>query len=182
MKQRQFSRDPLTLISQKRTRTRLVRKAVRLASSREETWGWRLHFDFRSARKWLQLQCVTVLRGRKGGSLRPQGPSPCVPRLPQWVMCGGWVQRTMLQHYLSKQTLCWRDCRPLDCQNRIGLPLRRRVSLSSGFEGWEVVSPVPPFTAGSNPRSLRPRVRLAWSLQSGRIGRLCARVRPHEGG
>jgi hypothetical protein len=77
-KQREFSRDPLTLISKTRTHSCLVGRAVRLRLSREESWGMALHFDFRSARKWLQLQCVLVSRWRKGGGSRPEGLSPCV--------------------------------------------------------------------------------------------------------
>jgi hypothetical protein len=31
------------------------------------------------------------------------------------VMGGGSAQRTLLQHYIRKPTLCRRDCRPLEC-------------------------------------------------------------------
>jgi len=42
------------------------------------SWGIAVTLRLRIGAKWLQLQCVMVLRGRKGGSLRPQGLSPCV--------------------------------------------------------------------------------------------------------
>src|SRR6202048_5527403 len=42
------------------------------------SWGIAVTRRLRIGAKWLQLQCVMVLRGRKGGSLRPQGLSPCV--------------------------------------------------------------------------------------------------------
>src|SRR6202022_1420699 len=42
------------------------------------SWGIAVTLRLRIGAKWLQLQCVMVLRGRKVGVLRPPGPSPCL--------------------------------------------------------------------------------------------------------
>src|SRR5258705_9082180 len=70
------------------------------------SWGIAVTLRLRIGAKWLQLQCVMVLRGRKGGSLRPQGLSPCVAltsAMGQTASCEPGLQATARQERIESR-------------------------------------------------------------------------------
>src|ERR1700738_1668591 len=69
------------------------------------SWGIAVTLRLRIGAKWLQLQCIMVLRGRKGGSLRPQGLSGLLHAAQSAAERGATLIKELLT-FARRQTAC----------------------------------------------------------------------------